>query len=82
MGELKTKVTDKLLNVRWNKMTDTLLNVGWIKNKTDKLLNVGWTKQTDKLLNGGWTDRVICFFHFILNYEIMVLFSVTYKQDL
>ena len=45
MGELKTKVTDRLLNVRWNKMTDTLLNVGWIKKKPDKLLNVDELKQ-------------------------------------
>jgi hypothetical protein len=45
VGELKTKVTGKLLNVRWTKITDTLLNVGWIKKKPDKLLNVDELKQ-------------------------------------
>jgi hypothetical protein len=32
MVELKTKITDKLLNSGWSKITDKLLNCGWIKN--------------------------------------------------
>jgi hypothetical protein len=32
MVELKTKITDKLLNCGWTKITDKLLNGGWIKN--------------------------------------------------
>jgi hypothetical protein len=32
VDELKTKITDKLLNGGWNKITDKLLNGGWIKN--------------------------------------------------
>jgi hypothetical protein len=32
MVELKTKITDKLLNGGWTKMTDKLLNDGWTKN--------------------------------------------------
>ena len=32
VGELKTKVTGNLLNVRWTKITDKLLNGGWTKN--------------------------------------------------
>jgi hypothetical protein len=30
--ELKTEITDKLLNSGWTKITDKLLNGGWIKN--------------------------------------------------
>ena len=30
--ELKTEITDKLLNSVWTKITDKLLNGGWIKN--------------------------------------------------
>jgi hypothetical protein len=43
MGELKTKITDKLLNGGWTKITYKLLNGGWTKI-TDKLLIDGWTK--------------------------------------
>ena len=32
MDELKTKITEKLLNSGWTKITDKLLNGGWIKN--------------------------------------------------
>ena len=32
VGELKTKITDKLLNDGWIKITDKLLNGGWTKN--------------------------------------------------
>ena len=30
--ELKTEITDKLLNSGWTKITDKLVNGGWIKN--------------------------------------------------
>ena len=30
--ELKTDITDKLLNDGWTKITDKLLNDGWTKN--------------------------------------------------
>jgi hypothetical protein len=32
MVELKTKITDKLLNGGWTKITDKLLNGRWNKN--------------------------------------------------
>jgi hypothetical protein len=32
VDELKTKITEKLLNSGWTKITDKLLNGGWIKN--------------------------------------------------